>query len=161
MGNSRKLVFRRAAQIGLLCVAIFAFLGAGDENARFNGLGHRMMCVCGCNQILLECNHVGCNYSDHMREELIAAINHGDNDDLVLQAFIQKYGTTVLAAPTSKGFNRVAWTMPYAVLVLGLGVVTMIVRAWGRKAVALREAAGPTDPAMEPFRDQAQRETEL
>lgn len=51
--------------------------------------------------------------------------------------------------------------MPYAVLVLGLGVVTMIVRAWGRKAVALREAAGPTDPAMEPFRDQAQRETEL
>jgi cytochrome c-type biogenesis protein CcmH/NrfF len=161
MANSRKLVFRRAAQIGLLCVAIFAFLGAGDENARFNDLGHRMMCVCGCNQILLECNHVGCNYSDHMREELIAAINHGDNDDLVLQAFIQKYGTTVLAAPTSKGFNRVAWTMPYAVLVLGLGVVTMIVRAWGRKAVALREAAGPTDPAMEPFRDQAQRETEL
>jgi len=161
MGNSRKLVFRRAAQIGLLCVAIFAFLGAGDENARFNGLGHRMMCVCGCNQILLECNHVGCNYSDHMREELIAAINHGDNDDLVLQAFIQKYGTTVLAAPTSRGFNRVAWTMPYAVLVLGLGVVTMIVRAWGRKAVALREAAGPTDPAMEAFRDQAQRETEL
>jgi len=161
MGNSRKLVFRRAAQIGLLCVAIFAFLGAGDENARFNGLGHRMMCVCGCNQILLECNHVGCNYSDHMREELIAAINHGDNDDLVLQAFIQKYGTTVLAAPTSRGFNRVAWTMPYAVLVLGLGVVTMIVRAWGRKAVALREAAGPTDPAMEALRDQAQRETEL
>jgi len=161
MGNSRKLVFRRAAQIALLCVAIFAFLGAGDENARFNDLGHRMMCVCGCNQILLECNHVGCNYSDHMREELIAAINHGDNDDLVLQAFIQKYGTTVLAAPTSRGFNRVAWTMPYAVLVLGLGVVTMIVRAWGRKAVALREAAGPTDPAMEPFRDQAQRETEL
>ena len=161
MANSRKLVFRRAAQIGLLCVAIFAFLGAGDENARFNDLGHRMMCVCGCNQILLECNHVGCNYSDHMREELIAAINHGDNDDLVLQAFIQKYGTTVLAAPTSKGFNRVAWTMPYAVLVLGLGVVTMIVRAWGRKAVAAGEAAGPTDPAMEPFRDQAQRETEL
>jgi len=161
MGNSRKLVFRRAAQIALLCVAIFAFLGAGDENARFNDLGHRMMCVCGCNQILLECNHVGCNYSDHMREELIAAINHGDNDDLVLQAFIQKYGTTVLAAPTSRGFNRVAWTMPYAVLVLGLGVVTMIVRAWGRKAVALREAAGPTDPAMEPFRDQAQLETEL
>lgn len=161
MTNSRKLVLRRAAQIGLLCVAIFAFLGAGDENARFNDLGHRMMCVCGCNQILLECNHVGCNYSEHMRDELIAAINHGDNDDLVLQAFIQKYGTTVLAAPTAKGFNRVAWTMPYAVLVLGLGVVTMIVRAWGRKAVALREAAGPTDPAIEPFRDQAQRETEL
>jgi cytochrome c-type biogenesis protein CcmH/NrfF len=161
MGKRRKLLFRRAAQIALLCVAIFAFLGAGDENARFSDLGRRLMCVCGCNQILLECNHVGCNYSDHMREELIAAINHGDNDDLVLQAFIQKYGTTVLAAPTATGFNRVAWIMPYLVLVLGLGAVTMIVRAWGRKAVAQREASGPADPSLEPFRSQAQRETDI
>ncbi len=161
MAHSRKAVFRRAAQVGLLCLAIFALLGAGDENARFNDLGHRLMCVCGCNQILLECTHVGCNYSEHMRDELMAAIDHGDNDDLVLQAFIQKYGTTVLAAPTQTGFNRVAWIMPYAALGLGLGVVTMIVRAWGRKAVALREASGPADPALEPFRDQAQRETEV
>ncbi|HET7750637.1 MAG TPA: C cytochromes biosynthesis protein, partial [Terriglobales bacterium] len=86
MLESRKLALSRAIQVGLLCLAIFAFLGAGDENARFNDLGHRLMCVCGCNQILLECNHVGCNYSDHMRDELIGAINHGDNDDLVLQA---------------------------------------------------------------------------
>ncbi|HKC70519.1 MAG TPA: cytochrome c-type biogenesis protein CcmH [Terriglobales bacterium] len=161
MLGSSKRALRRAAQVGLLCLAIFAFLGAGDENARFNDLGHRLMCVCGCNQILLECNHVGCNYSDHMRDELIAAINHGDNDDLVLQAFIQKYGTTVLAAPTQTGFNRVAWIMPYLALVLGLGAVTMIVRAWGRKAVALRETSGPADSALEPFRDQAQRETEI
>jgi cytochrome c-type biogenesis protein CcmH/NrfF len=161
MLKSRKIVLQRATQVGLLCLAIFAFLGAGDENTRFNDLGHRLMCVCGCNQILLECNHVGCNYSDHMRDELIAAINHGDNDDLVLQAFIQKYGTTVLAAPTQTGFNRVAWIMPYLALVLGLGVVTMIVRAWGRKAVALREASGPADPALEPFRDQVHRETEI
>ena len=161
MLESRKLALSRAIQVGLLCLAIFAFLGAGDENARFNDLGHRLMCVCGCNQILLECNHVGCNYSDHMRDELIAAINHGDNDDLVLQAFIQKYGTTVLAAPTQTGFNLVAWIMPYLALVLGLGVVTLIVRAWGRKAVALREASGPADPALKPFRDQAQRETEI
>jgi cytochrome c-type biogenesis protein CcmH/NrfF len=161
MPKSRKIVLQRATQVGLLCLAIFAFLGAGDENTRFNDLGHRLMCVCGCNQILLECNHVGCNYSDHMRDELIAAINHGDNDDLVLQAFIQKYGTTVLAAPTQTGFNRVAWIMPYLALVLGLGVVTMIVSAWGRKAVALREASGPADPALEPFRDQVHRETEI
>jgi len=67
----------------------------------------------------------------------------------------------VLAAPTQTGFNRVAWIMPYLALVLGLGVVTMIVRAWGRKAVALREASGPVNPALEPFRDQAQRETEI
>ncbi len=161
MNHSHKLALRRAAQVALLCLAIFAFLGAGDENARFNDLGHRLMCVCGCNQILLECNHVGCNYSDHMREELIAAIEHGDNDDLVLQAFIQKYGTTVLAAPTQRGFNRVAWIMPYLALVVGLGVVAMVVKAWGRKPPPPSAGSGTGDPALQRFRDQAQRETEL
>jgi cytochrome c-type biogenesis protein CcmH/NrfF len=169
MRRSRKLALRHAAQIVLPCLAIFAFLGAGDENTRFNDLGHRLMCVCGCNQILLECNHVGCNYSEHMRGELIAAINHGDNDDLVLQAFIQKYGTTVLSAPTHQGFNRVAWIVPYLALVLGLGVVVMVVGAWRRNSPPPTGGAGgssPSGPAggnpeLERFRDQAQRETEI
>ena len=161
MAGSRTLGLRRSAQLVLVCLAIFVFLGAGDENTRFNDLCHRLMCVCGCNQVLLECNHVGCSYSDHMREELMAAIQHGDNDSMALQAFVQKYGTTVLAAPTDKGFNRVAWIMPYLALLLGLAAVTMVVRAWARKAVAVRQAAGPADPALEPFRTQARRETEI
>ena len=76
------------------------------------------MCACGCNQVLLECNHVGCTYSDRMRNELTAAIERGDNDSLVLQSFVQKYGNTVLAAPTTTGFNRIAWIMPFAVFAL-------------------------------------------
>ena len=77
------------------------------------------MCVCGCSQILLECNHVGCTYSDRMRGELMAGLDRGENDDLTLQDFVQKYGPTVLAAPTATGFNRVAWIMPFLALALG------------------------------------------
>ena len=73
-------------------------MGAGDD-ARFTSLGHKLMCVCGCNQVLLECNHVGCQYSDRMRSELAANVERGDSDDLVLQAFVQKYGPTVLPRP--------------------------------------------------------------
>jgi cytochrome c-type biogenesis protein CcmH/NrfF len=51
-----------------------------------------------------------------MRNELAAGIQRGDSDDLVLQAFVQKYGATILAAPTTTGFNRVAWVMPYLAL---------------------------------------------
>ena len=57
------------------------------------------MCICGCGQILLECNHVGCPDSDGMRNELMTAVSRGDSDSLVEQAFVQKYGPTVLAAP--------------------------------------------------------------
>ena len=86
----------------LLCAAVFAFLGAGDPATRFNEIGHQMMCICGCNQILLEFNHVGCPDSDRMRNELMASLSRGDSDSLVEQGFVQKYGPTVLAAPTTK-----------------------------------------------------------
>lgn len=154
---------RRTAQLALLCLVVLLLLGAGDGAARFNDLGHRMMCICGCKQILLECNHVGCAYSDRMRGELMAALDRGDSDDLTLQAFVQKYGTTVIAAPTTKGFDRVAWIMPFVALALGFVLLVMIVRAWKNRPVpALADGIQPLrGPELERFRDQAQKETQL
>ncbi|MCU1298669.1 MAG: hypothetical protein JWO91_2947 [Acidobacteriaceae bacterium] len=154
---------KRVAQLSLVLVALFGFLGAGDELTRVNDLGHRLMCVCGCNQILLECNHVGCNYSERMRDELVAAVGKGDNDDLTLQWFVQKYGTTVLAAPTAKGFNRVAWVMPYLALVLGLATVVVIVRTWKDRPLVLSKGAVPPvhGAELDYFRAQARKDTEL
>jgi cytochrome c-type biogenesis protein CcmH len=153
---------KRALQILLLAVAVPLMTGAGDQAARFNDLGHRMMCVCSCNQILLECNHVGCTYSDRMRAELVAAVDRGDNDDLTLQSFVQKYGPPVLAAPTKNGFDRVAWVAPYLALVLGLGLVTFVIRAWKSRPLVLpAEAPAPVHGVeLDRFRAQAQKETE-
>jgi cytochrome c-type biogenesis protein CcmH len=153
----------RAAQLLLVVVALFTFMGVGDEDARFNDLGHHLMCVCGCSQILLECNHVGCQYSDRMRGELMEALNRGDNDDLALQSFIQKYGTTVVAAPSTTGFGRVAWIMPFVALIAGLASVVFIVRAWkNRPAPALADGIQPLHGAeLERYRDQADKETDL
>jgi cytochrome c-type biogenesis protein CcmH len=153
----------RIVQAMLLLTVTIGFMGAGDQEARFQSLGHHMMCVCGCGQILLECNHVGCQYSDRMRTELVAALERGDNDDLITQAFIQKYGTTVIAAPSTTGFNRVAWIMPFLALVLGLVTTALIVRAWkDRPAPATPGGVTPvTGPELENFRRQAREETEI
>jgi len=160
---SRKLTFKRGLHIGLLCIAVFSFMGAGDQSARFSTLGHRMMCVCGCNQILLECNHVGCQYSDGMRAELMAALDRGDSDDLTLQAFVQKYCTTVIAAPTTTGFNKVAWIMPYLVLVLGLMTLALIIRAWKSRPLVLpADSVRPVQGAeLMQYREQARKDTEI
>jgi hypothetical protein len=61
----------------LIVAAVFLFMGAGDDSPRFKDLGHRMMCTCGCGQVLLECNHVGCQSSDKMRNQLLAALDKG------------------------------------------------------------------------------------
>src|ERR1700741_3564724 len=148
--------WQRVAQFALVLVALFTLMGVGDEDARFRDLGHRLMCVCSCSQVLLECNHVGCMYSDRMRGELAAAIDRGDNDDLTLQSFIQKYGTTVIAAPSTKGFGRVAWVMPFIVQIVGLTMVVYVVRAWRQRPTpALADGIQPLRGAeLERYRDQ-------
>ena len=140
-------------------------MGAGDDSARFKDLGHRMMCTCGCGQVLLECNHVGCQSSDKMRDQLQAAIDKGggNSDDLILQGFVQEYGPTVIAAPTATGFNRVAWIMPFLVLALGIALAVHIVRSWkNRPEPALADGIViPQGRELDEFRQRARRETDL
>jgi cytochrome c-type biogenesis protein CcmH/NrfF len=155
--------WRAGMQLMFVAMLTLLLLGASDSNARFNDLGHKMMCTCGCGQVLLECNHVGCQSSDKMRTELIAAMNRGDNDDLILQGFVQKYGSVVLAAPTTTGFNRVAWIIPYVALTLGLAGVVVLVRTWKlRRAPApVANVGGAPIGHMDELRRRVQEETEL
>jgi cytochrome c-type biogenesis protein CcmH/NrfF len=153
----------KAMQGVAVSAAVFLLLGAGDPAARFSEIGHQMMCVCGCNQILLECNHVGCPASDGMRNELMASVTRGDSDSLVEQGFVQKYGPTVLAAPTTKGFDRVAYITPFAALILSLGLMVLVIRSWkNRAAPSIADNLRPIHGAkLEQFRDQASMETDL
>jgi cytochrome c-type biogenesis protein CcmH/NrfF len=97
-----------------------------------------------------------------MRRELASNVERGDSDDLVLQAFVQKYGPTVLLAPPTTGFNRTAWIMPYLALVLGLTTVTLIVRSWKNRPLVLPEGTVPPvkGAELERFRAQARKDTE-
>jgi cytochrome c-type biogenesis protein CcmH len=154
---------RRWLQAAVLAVAVIGLMGAGDDSARFKDLGHRMMCTCGCGQVLLECNHVGCQSSDKMRNQLLAALDKGNNDDLILQGFVQEYGPTVIAAPTATGFNRVAWIMPFLVLALGMAFAVYIVRSWkNRPEPALADGIViPQGNELDEFRRRARKETDL
>lgn len=154
---------KRLHLIPALLLGVLLLLGAGDDSARIDHIGHQLMCVCGCNQVLLECNHVGCSYSTRMRDELTAAVTRGDSDNNVLQWFIQTYGTTVLTVPSDHGFNRLAWIMPYLALVVGIGLVVFIVAVWKKRPLALHSSV-PTavrGVELDRFRDQARRETQL
>ena len=153
---------QRALQLTLLFLLVMTLLGA-DQDSRFQRLGHRLMCMCSCNQMLLECNHVGCPVSPVMRKELAEYLGRGDSDELVMQAFVQKYGPTVLLAPPDTGFNRTAWIMPYLALILGIGAVVLIVRSWKNRQ--LRPSEGSVPPVsgaeLDRFREQARKDTEL
>ena len=148
---------RRALAIVVIALCCVMLLGAGDNTRRFEKLGHGLVCTCGCNQILLECNHVGCPASAGMRDELTAALDKNLDNDAVLQGFVKKYGPTVLAAPTTTGFNRVAWITPFAVFFAGIVLVVMVTRMWQMKAPL---AAGPAVPLNDALRARIRQETE-
>jgi len=149
----------RIPQLGLVVLLVIFTMGSADTAVRYNDLGHKMMCVCGCGQILIECNHLGCPDSDRELAELRAAISHGDSDTTILEAFQTKYGPTVLAAPMLTKFNLIAWLVPPIVLLLGIGATFALVRKWKLRTVEMP----PASPVhgFDRIRDQIRKETEL
>lgn len=126
-----------------LLTALFLVSSAGaQQTPRAKALGQKLMCVCGCNQILTACNHVGCQYSHKMLQELDQLVSRNEPEDLVLQAFVQEYGPTVLAEPPTKGFDWAAWIVPIVVPLAALFLVWELVRRWRHRA-ALAPASGP------------------
>jgi cytochrome c-type biogenesis protein CcmH len=150
----------RALQAVALAVAVCFSMGATDASSRFNDLGHRLMCTCGCAQLLGECNHVGCPESGRERDELSAAIAAGSSDKEILASFAAKYGATVLAAPTTQGFDLVAWIAPFAVFAAALAGTFLLVRRWsiGKTQTAIPDPA-KEDPADRERREKIRRET--
>jgi cytochrome c-type biogenesis protein CcmH/NrfF len=155
MGTSVRFSFwMKAVEAAVLCMAICFSLGATDAGSRFNDLGHRLMCTCGCAQLLGECNHVGCPESGRMRDELTAAIASGLSDKQILDGFAAKYGATVLAAPTTHGFDLVAWVAPFAVFAAALMGTILLIKRWG----GLGGGKPATVPATTDVLDPAERE---
>ncbi len=148
--------YLKITQTLLLAVAVCFSVGATDASSRFNDLGHRLMCTCSCAQLLGECNHVGCPESGHMRDELSAAIASGATDEQILTSFAAKYGATVLAAPTTHGFDLVAWIAPFAVFAAALLGTILLVRHW---SVGRTQPAELSNPTMDALREKIRRET--
>lgn len=113
-----------------------------QDTPRGKALAQKLMCVCGCNQLLGACNHVDCPYSGPMIKEVNAAVTRNESDDLTLQGFVQEYGPNVLSEPPAKGFNWVAWIVPIVAPLLALYLVWELVRRWRLRA-ALSPAGGP------------------
>jgi cytochrome c-type biogenesis protein CcmH/NrfF len=154
------LSFRRWVQAGMVCLLAVVMLGA-TPSSRFEKVGHEMMCACGCGQILLECNHVGCPDSDRMIGELRAQVAGGGSDSSIMNWFAAKYGPTILAAPIRGGFDNVAWIAPMAVFFLATLGTGFLIRMWKLRSVRQLpvSAAGP-NVGGDALRERIRRETE-
>jgi cytochrome c-type biogenesis protein CcmH/NrfF len=171
MNNRKRLALVVAACVGI-ALALVPLQVIAQKTDRAKSLGTKLMCMCGCGQILTQCNHINCPSSAPMLKELDAHVVKGEADDLIIQDFVQEYGEKVLSAPPSTGFNSIAWYIPGVAFVIGLGIVVTLIRLWRQRDVARLATVSnappipPTslselhDVQLERARQQADRETE-
>lgn len=151
---------------GLLLAAMLLMAAASalqaqipGQNERSKRIGKRLMCMCGCNQVLVECNHVGCSVSTAMLQKLDERVARGESDDLILQSFIQEYGQKVLSQPPSSGFGLAGWVMPFAAVLAGLIVCWVALKRMKQQPAGVAPAA-PMPEVSSEFLERARRDTD-
>ena len=96
-------------------------------------LENALMCKCDdkCGKVLINCT---CDTSKETRRTLTGKLESGLTVDQIVQQYVDKYGETVLSAPTKSGFNLSAWIMPFAALAIGGFGVHKVIQSWTRSA---------------------------
>jgi cytochrome c-type biogenesis protein CcmH/NrfF len=151
---------KRAFHLAALVLAALTMLGAGSSTTTLDRIGHKLVCQCGCGEILMECNHVGCPVSGPMIEELRTQLAAGQAEPAILNAFIAKYGPIVLAAPIRGGFDIVAWVVPFAVLFAGAIAILFVLRHWRARQTHNEQTHPPLSPTQtETLRNRIRTET--
>lgn len=156
----RKLLAKSRIAVLAVLVLCVGLMGAADPGALYNKVGHEMMCACGCNQILLECNHVGCPDSARMINELQEQVNLGGPENLILNWFAAKYGAAIVAAPMRGGFDNVAWITPMAVFFFAIVGVAFLIVIWRKRRPPTGGPGSGAPPVSDALRAQIRQETQ-
>jgi cytochrome c-type biogenesis protein CcmH len=165
------MISRRSLFVLALLVAagVLPLVAQQPPEDRVKAIGGKFLCMCGCSQVLTQCNHVGCTMSAAMLKNLGDWVNRGDSEATITQALVQQFGTTVYAEPPKSGYSMIAWAMPAIYFVIGAALVVFVISRWRKRpqavgvdATAPVTAAGTkiSQEAMERARAQAARETE-
>jgi cytochrome c-type biogenesis protein CcmF len=111
-----------------------------------NWLVRNIVCQCGsCRHMLIECASENCGHAIQDRVEIRRLLDQQQTRDQIIQYFIKKYGSQIaLASPIDKGFNRLAWLLPYS-----LGTLAAVGMVYGAWRITHRPPA-PSVPVMSP-----------
>ena len=113
-------------------------------------IAEALTCQCGCGLTVANCNHPNCSFSVPMRTRIDAMLSRGMGKAEIIAYFRKQYGEKILSAPTTQGFNLLAWAMPFVALFLGGGLVVVLMGRWRRAPHATsRPPRSPDNPSSD------------
>ncbi len=111
-------------------------LGERESGVAFRRVSNRLLCQCGCNYMVLSCNHLDCPSATYIRKTIKNSLADGMSEDVIVANFVDQYGVQILPEPPLQGFSLMAWVMPFLVLLLGGGGVSYLLWQWKWKPVS-------------------------
>jgi cytochrome c-type biogenesis protein CcmH len=99
-------------------------------------LEEALTCQCGCGLTVHSCNHLNCPSGIPLKQEIGAQLAEGKGRVEILEHFATKYGEKILSAPTTTGFNVLAWVTPFAAVLIATMLVMLVAKRWRRVPVA-------------------------
>jgi cytochrome c-type biogenesis protein CcmH len=110
-----------------------------------------LTCQCGCGLTVANCNMPTCGFSVPMRRDIDRMIGEGKTRAQIISFYRAQYGEKVLSAPTTEGFNILAWTMPFIALAVGGGLMVVAVGRWHSSApLAPADSKAGAQPSFDP-----------
>jgi cytochrome c-type biogenesis protein CcmF len=113
-------------------------------------LENDIMCTCGCRAPMGSCPmRPNCGHYDQQAARLTTLLAEGKDHDAVVASFVQEFGgQAVLTAPIDRGFNRLAWMVPYIAGLLMLGGILFTARRWSRAPSQAIAGDAGLDPSL-------------
>lgn len=141
----------------LLTLFVWTVAAWGGERGiedRVADVGRELRCVVCQNLSVADSpSEMAKQMRDLIRERLLA----GESPQAIRAYFVSKYGDWILLDPPKRGFNLVAWTLPFLAVIGGCVGVLFAVRRWVRRgtAQAARSGSEGVDPQ---YLERARRE---
>jgi cytochrome c-type biogenesis protein CcmH len=140
----RRCLAATAFALGLLLRFPPTVCAEADPTVSFQEIEESLTCQCGCGLTVHSCNHLQCPSALPLRAEIREEMATGKNKEAILAHFEEKYGEKILSAPTTEGFNLLAWTTPFVLLGIGGMFVVITAKHWAK-----RRASAPALPQPE------------
>jgi cytochrome c-type biogenesis protein CcmH/NrfF len=143
---------RLACTIAMLSILAAASIAGAPANAARvakttrQAVSEGLTCQCGCGLTVANCNHPNCSFSVPARDRIDKLIAQGMDRAQIIGIFRAQYGEKVLSAPTTQGFNLLAWLMPPVAILLGALIMMLTFSRWRGPQPAPSSSEPPDSP---------------
>lgn len=148
---------KQAAIFGWILLWAAQALGAGEaeDAARTREIEDSLMAPCCWSQPVSEHDS---EISHQIRTEVREMVAAGRSNQEILDIYVARYGERILVTPPAKGFNALAYILPWAALPVGGWVLILLLKRLRSPAASPAAVQAPPPPPDARYSEIVERE---